>query len=212
MGDEPKEIKPVDLARLHYSVKTEKDPAAYVREQLKGSDYELQSLNRGVAHFTRKSDGSHHVSIKGTDPSMFKDLVSDFKLGVGLGSTDKQFKRRTNQVKEIYRNNPEGDKYLVGHSLGGSIGLHAMTKSKGIRSSTKQADFYNTGYSPAFHNELRSGLSKDDKKELKSKVQHHHILGDVVSSSLLQKAIGKIKPYKIKSGNPLDKHSISSFK
>ena len=83
-------------------------------------------------------------------------------------------------MKEIYRNNPEGDKYLVGHSLGGSIGLHAMTKSKGIRAATKQADFYNAGYTPNFHNELRSGLSKDDKKELKSKVTHHHILGDVV--------------------------------
>ena len=212
MAEGPNKIEPVDLARLHYSVKTEKDPAAYVREQLKGSDYELQNLNRGVAHFTRKSDGSHHVSIKGTDPNMFKDLVSDFKLGVGLGGTDKQFKRRTNQVKEIYRNNPEGDKYIVGHSLGGSIGTHMMTKSKGIRSSTKQADFFNTGYSPAFHNELRSGLSKEDKKELKSKVTHHTILGDVVSSSLLQKAIGKVRPYKIKSGDLLKKHAISSFK
>jgi len=212
MAEEPKKIQPVDLTRLHYSVKTEADPAAYVREQLKGSDYELQKLNRGVAHFTRKSDGSHHVSIKGTDPSVFKDLVSDFKLGVGLGGTDKQFKRRTNQVKEIYRNNPDGDKYIVGHSLGGSIGTHMMTKSKGIRSATKQADFFNTGYSPAFHNELRSGLSKDDKKELKSKVTHHHILGDVVSSSLLQKAIGKVKPYKIKSGDLLKKHAVSSFK
>lgn len=212
MAEGPKKIEPVDLARLHYSVKTEKDPAAYVREQLKGSDYELEKLNRGVAHYKRISDGSHHVSIKGTDPNMFKDLVSDFKLGVGLGGTDKQFKRRTNQVKEIYRNNPEGDKYIVGHSLGGSIGTHMMAKSKGIRSATKQADFYNTGYTPNFHNELRSGLSKDDKKELKSKVTHHHILGDVVSSSLLQKAIGKIKPYKIKSGDLLKKHAISSFK
>lgn len=211
MGDEPKEIKPSDLARLHYSVKTEKDPEAYVRKQLEGSDYELQTLNRGVAHYKRKSDGSHHVSIKGTDPSMFKDLVSDFKLGLGLASTDKQFKRRTNQIKEIYRNNPEGDKYLVGHSLGGSIGLHAMSKSKGIRAATKQADFYNTGYSPNFHNELRKGLGKEDKRELKNKVTHHHILGDVVSSSLVQKALGRIKPYKIKSGNPLDKHSIASF-
>jgi hypothetical protein len=212
MAEEPKKIQPVDLTRLHYSVKTEKDPAAYVREQLKGSDYELQNLNRGVAHYKRISDGSHHVSIKGTDPNMFKDLVSDFKMGVGLGGTDKQFKRRTNQVKEIYRNNPEGDKYIVGHSLGGSIGTHMMTKSKGIRAATKQADFYNTGYTPNFHNELRSGLSKDDKKELKSKVTHHHILGDVVSSSLLQKAIGKIKPYKIKSGDLLKKHAVSSFK
>jgi hypothetical protein len=212
MAEGPNKIEPVDLARLHYSVKTEKDPAAYVREQLKGSDYELQNLNRGVAHYKRISDGSHHVSIKGTDPNMFKDLVSDFKLGVGLGGTDKQFKRRTNQVKEIYRNNPEGDKYIVGHSLGGSIGTHMMTKSKGIRAATKQADFFNTGYTPAFHNELRSGLSKDDKKELKSKVTHHHILGDVVSSSLLQKAIGKIKPYKIKSGDLLKKHAVSSFK
>ena len=212
MAEEPKKIQPVDLTRLHYSVKTEKDPAAYVREQLKGSDYELQKLNRGVAHYKRISDGSHHVSIKGTDPNMFKDLVSDFKMGVGLGGTDKQFKRRTNQVKEIYRNNPEGDKYLVGHSLGGSIGTHMMTKSKGIRAATKQADFFNTGYTPNFHNELRSGLSKDDKKEIKSKVTHHHILGDVVSSSLLQKAIGKVKPYKIKSGDLLKKHAVSSFK
>jgi hypothetical protein len=212
MAEGPKKIEPVDLTRLHYSVKTEKDPAAYVREQLKGSDYQLENLNRGVAHYKRISDGSHHVSIKGTDPNMFKDLVSDFKLGVGLGGTDKQFKRRTNQVKEIYRNNPEGDKYIVGHSLGGSIGTHMMAKSKGIRAATKQADFFNTGYTPSFHNELRSGLSKDDKKEIKSKVTHHHILGDVVSSSLLQKAIGKVKPYKIKSGDPLKKHAVSSFK
>lgn len=212
MGEEPKKIQPVDLTRLHYSVKTEKDPAAYVREQLKGSDYELEKLNRGVAHYKRISDGSHHVSIKGTDPNMFKDLVSDFKMGVGFGGTDKQFKRRTNQVKEIYRNNPEGDKYIVGHSLGGSIGTHIMAKSKGIRAATKQADFFNTGYTPNFHNELRSGLSKDDKKELKSKVTHHHILGDVVSSSLLQKAIGKVKPYKIKSGDLLKKHAVASFK
>jgi hypothetical protein len=212
MAEGPNKIEPVDLARLHYSVKTEKDPAAYVREQLKGSDYELQNLNRGVAHYKRISDGSHHVSIKGTDPNMFKDLVSDFKMGVGLGGTDKQFKRRTNQVKEIYRNNPEGDKYIVGHSLGGSIGTHMMTKSKGIRAATKQADFFNTGYTPNFHNELRSGLSKEDKKEIKSKVTHHHILGDVVSSSLLQKAIGKVKPYKIKSGDLLKKHAVSSFK
>ena len=212
MAEGPNKIEPVDLARLHYSVKTEKDPAAYVREQLKGSDYQLENLNRGVAHYKRISDGSHHVSIKGTDPNMFKDLVSDFKMGVGLGGTDKQFKRRTNQVKEIYRNNPEGDKYIVGHSLGGSIGTHMMTKSKGIRAATKQADFFNTGYTPNFHNELRSGLSKDDKKEIKSKVTHHHILGDVVSSSLLQKAIGKVKPYKIKSGDLLKKHAVSSFK
>jgi len=212
MGEEPKKIQPVDLTRLHYSVKTEADPEAYVREQLKGSDYELQKLNRGVAHYKRISDGSHHVSIKGTDPNMFKDLVSDFNMGVGFGGKDKQFKRRTNQVKEIYRNNPDGDKYIVGHSLGGSIGTHMMAKSKGIRSATKQADFFNTGYTPNFHNELRSGLSKDDKKEIKSKVTHHHILGDVVSSSLLQKAIGKVKPYKIKSGDLLKKHAVSSFK
>lgn len=212
MENEPKKIQPVDLTRLHYSVKSEKDPEAYVREQLKGSDYELQKLNRGVAHYKRISDGSHHVSIKGTDPSKFKDLLSDARLAVGLGGIDKQFKRRTNQVKEIYRNNPDGDKYIVGHSLGGSIGTHMMSKSKGIRAATKQADFYNTGYSPAFHNELRSGLSKDDKKEIKSKVTHHHILGDVVSSSLLQKAIGKVKPYKIKSGDLLKKHAVSSFK
>jgi len=208
--DEQKEINPSDLARLHYSITSEKDPEEHIRSQLENSDYELEKLTRGVAHYKRKSDGSNHISIKGSDPSNMKDLISDFKLGVGLGGTDRQFVRRRNQVKNIYRNN-EGDNYIIGHSLGGSIGLHMLTKSKGLRSNTKQADLYNAGYSPAFDNELRKNLSKDDKKELKSKVTHHHVQGDVVSSSLLQKALGRVKKYKNPSRDPIKKHSINNF-
>lgn len=207
----PKSISDSYLAGLHYAIKTEKDPEAYIRKQLEGTDYELQKFNRGVAHYKRKSDGSHHISIKGTDPSKFKDLLSDARLAVGLGGIDKQFKRRANQVKDIYRNNPEGDKYLLGHSLGGSIGTHMMAKSKGIRDTTKKANFFNTGYTPAFHSELTGRLSKDDKKVLKDKIVQHHIIGDPVSSSLLTKSIGKVKKYSIKAKDLLKKHTIHSF-
>jgi len=172
--------------------------------------YEIASTSRGVTHLkSSKEDDKHHVVlVKGTDPTNVKDLISDFKLGIGKSGTDKQFKNRQKKVKKIYEGIGDEDKHLTGHSLGGSGVSSMMAKSKSIRENTKTATAFNTGYSKAFDNELKKDLTTADKKEIKSKLTHHHQKGDVISASLTDSAIGKVKTQKKASSSP---HSLTNF-
>ena len=179
-----------------------------INKRLEGTDYELGKLKRGVASFKNKKDGHIAVSVKGTDIKSTSDLLSDAKLGLGFSGHDKQFKSRQKQIKKIYQDNPDVDKYLSGHSLGGSVVTSALVNSKSIRDNTKKAELFNTGYTGTFHNELSKNLTKDDKKELNKKITHHHVKGDLISTALVDKRIGKIKKYDEKSINPLTKHSL----
>jgi len=136
--------------------------------------------------------------------------MSDIHLAIGKSSSDKQFKRRTNEIKKIYSgiDNNE-DKYLTGHSLGASIAAHAMTKSKSIRDNTKSAHLFNTGMTPSFNKELQKDLKKEDKKELKSKVTQYHVKNDPISAALtIGPQIGKVKTSKqtAASSHSLDNH------
>jgi len=201
-----RKISSADLNKLHYKSQRRKDPDAFMRKRLAGSDFELKSVKRGIAQFKHK-DGSTHVAVKGTDPSNIKDLISDVKLGLGFGGTDKQFKRRRNQLKDIARET-EGPLYLTGHSLGSSIVTKAMASSKGLRDKVTKADLYNTGYSPSFHKEVSQGLTPADKGQLKKKITHHHVKSDPLSAALTFGAVGKVKMY---DGEGLDKHTIDNF-
>lgn len=200
------------LNKLHYKMSdgTKKDKEKAIKKADK-LGYDVAVHKRGVAHFSAKdnNDKHHVVTVKGTNPSFGKDLMSDIHLAIGKSSTDKQFKRRTNEIKKIYSgiDNNE-DKILSGHSLGGSIVTHAMTKSKSIRDNTKSAQTYNAGYTPLFHNELSKDLKKEDKKELKSKLIHHHNKGDPISAALTMNAVGKVKTTKGTAASP---HSLDNF-
>ena len=133
-----------DLTNLHYFM--DKGNKRKVKKEASKLGYETKSINRGVAHFTDK-DNNHVVSIKGTNPFNLKDMVSDASIFLGNVNKDKQFNKRRQEVKNIYKSIPENEKIdLTGHSLGGSIGTHMLSKSKSIRQRTNQADFYNTGY------------------------------------------------------------------
>jgi hypothetical protein len=205
-----------DLAKLnsiHYLVDrhgTGKAGIKKVNKKLEGSGYELGKLKRGVATFKNTENGANVITVKGTDIKNKKDLVSDIKLGLGFSGLDKQFKGRTKQIKQIYKET-DGPKYITGHSLGSSIVTSALVKSKSIRDNTEKAELFNTGYTKAFHDELSKNLTKDDKKELNNKILHHHVKNDVISTSLTDKRIGKLKKYNNDSINPLNKHSLSSF-
>lgn len=205
-----------NLARLnsiHYITNkhgTGKKAEQKINKRLEGTDYELGKLKRGVASFKNKKDGHIAVSVKGTDIKSTSDLLSDVKLGLGFSGHDKQFKSRQKQIKKIYKDNPDVDKYLSGHSLGGSIVTSTLVNSKSIRDNTKKAHVYNPGYTPAFHNELSKNLTKDDKKELNSKILNHHIKSDPISEALNAKRIGRIKKYDEKSINPITKHSLTT--
>lgn len=204
-----------DMAKLnniHYLVDkhgTGRRGKEKINKKLEGSGYELGKLKRGVASF-KHSDGHNVVTVKGTDIKSSNDLISDIKLGLGFSKHDKQFKNRQKQIKNIYKES-DGDKYLTGHSLGASVVTSTLAKSKSIRDNTKKAEVFNTGYTKAFHDELSKNLTKDDKKELNDKLVHHHVKGDVISTSLTDKRIGKLKKYDNDSINPLSKHSLTSI-
>ena len=209
----------MELTNLHYSYEKPKK----VAKEAKKLGYEVKSLDRGVAHF-EKIKGSpdplnpsrgnapteHVVSVKGTDPSNFKDLVSDFKIAVGLTNKDQQFKERRKQVKNIYKSIPTDHQVnLVGHSLGGSIATSMLVNSKSIRDKTDKADLYNTGYTKTLHRELKENLSKEERQELNDKITHHRTDKDVVSQDLTSGSIGKVMNHESKSNNPLKNHTIT---
>jgi hypothetical protein len=200
------------LNKLNYKIVsgTKKDKAQALAKVDK-IGYNVESTKRGISHFSSKdnNDKHHAIILKGTDPSKTKDLLSDVHLAIGKSKTDKQFVRRKNEIKKIYSkiDNNE-DKFLSGHSLGSSIALNAMVRSKSIRDNTKSAVLFNAGMTPSFHAELSKGLSKDDKKELKAKIVHHHAKGDLISASLTDKAIGRVKTVKKTAASS---HSLDNF-
>jgi len=201
------------LNSIHYLV--DKHPKNKAKEKiikkLEDTDYELNSVKRGVASFKNKKDGSIVTTIKGTNPKNKSDLISDIKLGLGLSKYDSQFKHRQKQVKNIYKDNPDVDKHLSGHSLGASIVTGIMSKSKSIRDNTKSAETFNTGYTKAFHKELIKDLKKEDKKEINNKLTHHHVKGDIISDALTDQHLRKLKKYNNDSINPLKLHGLESI-
>lgn len=202
------------LNKLHYKMsdgtKKDKEKAIAKADKL---GYAVGSHKRGVAHFRSKDPDDIHniISIKGTNPREKKDLISDIHLAIGNASGDKQFKRRTNEVKRIYKTIDEGEKkHLTGHSLGGSMVSHMMTKSKSIKDATTSAHTFNPGYTPAFHDELMKDLDKEHKKELKTKLIHHHSKGDPISAgiTMTSKKIGRVITTKQTASSP---HSLDNF-
>lgn len=203
------------MTQLHYLVDkfdTDKATRKINRKLAKHglNDYSVQSLNRGILHYKNKTDNSNVISVKGTNPLNVKDLISDVKLGLGFSKHDKQFRDRKNEIKRIYRNNT-GENYITGHSLGGSIATNSLIRSKSIRDNTKQAQLFNTGYTPLFHNELTKGLSKEDKKQLNKTIIQNHTQGDIISESLKLGSIGKVKYETNSSINPLVKHGLETY-
>tara|TARA_R110000823_G_scaffold238637_1_gene363945 strand:- start:114 stop:749 length:636 start_codon:yes stop_codon:yes gene_type:complete len=200
------------LTQLHYLIDKhgKKKATKKINKKLDGTGYTVSKLKRGVANY-KHEDGHNVISVKGTDVKQKKDLISDIKLGLGFSNSDKQFKQRRNNIKDIIKTN-EGDNYLTSHSLGGSIALSAMVKSKSIRDNVKKAHLFNTGYTNKFHDEMSSGLKKTDKKELKDKILHHRTHGDVISNALKDNHIGEVKTYKqVSKTNPLANHSLESI-
>jgi hypothetical protein len=203
------------MTQLHYLIDrfdTDKATRKINRKLIKHglNDYSVQSLNRGILHYKNKTDNSNVISVKGTNPLNVKDLISDVKLGLGFSKHDKQFRDRKNEIKRIYRNNT-GENYITGHSLGGSIATNAIVRSKSIKDNTKQAQLFNTGYTPLFHNELTKGISKEDKKQLNKKIIQNHTKLDIISESLNAGSIGKVKTIGVASVNPLALHSLENF-
>lgn len=193
------------IAASHYRVdKHDRNTAkSKIAKDVEDTGYRLVTLHRGVASFDN-DDGDRVISIKGTNPTSIKDLQSDLALAIGQADGDKQFVERSKQVKQMLTDKPVT---IVGHSLGGSVAVHLLTKDKAIRDGTKQAVLFNTGYTRPFHESLKDGLTRDVHTELKNKITHHHIKGDLISSALTNKSIGKV----VEHDTDLSPHGIENF-
>ena len=209
----PKTPTLAKLGKLHYKISDGTDKVrAKALKKVDKLGYDVVSHKRGVAHFRSKDEADRHniVSVKGTDVSNKKDLMSDLHLAIGNASSDTQFKNRKKQIKKIYSSiDDKEDKVLTGHSLGASVITHTLAKSKSVRDNTKSAHAFNTGMTQSFNKELQKDLSKQDKKDLKSKLVHHHVKGDPISAALtIGTQVGKVKTTKQTAASPhgLDNH------
>ena len=195
------------LSNLHYLV--DKGQIEKAKKKALKLGYETKSIDRGIAHF---QNGDHNVlSVKGTNPTNFQDLLSDIKIGIGLTSKDKQFKDRKKKVKKILKTIPDTESVnMTSHSLGGSIATSMMSHSKSIRDKVDKLDTFNTGYTKQFHKEIKQNLDKKDRQVLNSKITHHVVSGDVISEPLRSGAVGKVKTYKAdKDASLFQKHSLT---
>ena len=193
------------IAASHYLVdKHDRNTAkSKIAKKIDDTGYRLVSLHRGVAAYD--DDNNRVISIKGTNPMNLKDLKSDVLLATGFQENDPQFVQRTDQVRAMLTKDKPVT--IVGHSLGGSIATHMLTKDKPIRDAIEEAVLFNTGYSKPFHDSLKVGLTKEAYDALKSKITHHHIKGDLISEALERKAIGSV----VTHDSDISPHGIENF-
>ena len=156
--------------------------------------------NRDIVTYENIADPTQKIiSHRGTDTSgkkTTKEVTADIALALGLQGHDKEFKKRTTRTKNIVKKYPESSFKLTGHSFGGSSATHAITKSPGLRERIDTVDTYNAGFTPLFTEALKGG--EKTKKNLKKRVTHHRVKGDVVSQGIiLNKPVGKIKEYSL---------------
>ncbi len=201
------------LTNLHYYVDLhDKDKATKkINKKLKDTGYQLQKLKRGVAHY-KNDEGHNIISIKGTDPTHYKDLLSDVNIGLGMTKNDRQFNKRQKDIKKIYKTIPENEKIdITGHSLGGSIATSILSNSESIRNRTNKAELFNTGYTKQFHKSIKNDIDKTTRRQLNDKITHHHIKGDIISEQLKEGSIGNVKEYEPdKNTSLLHRHSMDT--
>tara|TARA_R110001599_G_scaffold340685_1_gene561228 strand:- start:494 stop:1195 length:702 start_codon:yes stop_codon:yes gene_type:complete len=163
------------------------------------------SSNRDMVTYENIADPTKKIiSHRGTDTSgkkTFKEIKGDVSLALGLQDHDPEFKKRTNRTKAIVKKHPDDTFKMSGHSFGGSTATHAITNSSMLRGRIDTVDTYNAGMTPLFTNALKHGAKV--KRDLKDRVTHHRVKGDIVSEGLrVTKPVGRVMEHKAKDDLP----------
>jgi hypothetical protein len=204
------------IANIHYIYQQRPNKLRadkMVKRKLGRIGYELDSTNTNKDVLTAKRGNNIHINYTGTNVNSPRDIISDAALGVGVQRINPQFKERRRTTRQIMRQYGDDRDYsLGGHSLGGSIALDTLNKSKSIRDRTKVAHVFNAGYTKPFHESIK--VDKKVKRELNEKVNHHRVKGDLVSAySHNDTAFGNLFEYnhKDKDADFGEKHSLDTF-
>ena len=186
---------------------SKKKRLAKIDEAVLGHGYRTvrNSSNRDMVTYENIADPTNKIiSHRGTDTTgkkTFKEVKGDMALALGLQKHDPEFKKRTNRTKAIVKNHPSDSFKLSGHSFGASTATHAITHSSMLRNRIDTVDTYNGGFTPLFTDALKHGSKV--KKDLKGRVTHHRVKGDLVSEGLrITKPVGQVKEYDSKDNLP----------
>ena len=187
-GSKSKRLQDIDAAVLDHGYRTVRN-----------------SSNRDMVTYENIADPTQKIiSHRGTDTTgkkTYKEIKADLSLALGLQKHDPEFKKRTNRTKAIVKKHPDDSFKLSGHSFGGSSATHAITNSSVLRNRIDTVDTYNGGFTPLFTNALKHGSKV--KKDLKGRVTHHRVKGDIVSEGLrITKPVGKVMEHTTKNNLP----------
>ncbi len=140
-----------------------------------------------IAHRGTKVDGKRGM----------KDIQNDLAFAVGLGGHESTFNRRKKRTNNIIKSLEPEQLHLTGHSLGGGTLQNTIANSKIVRKNLTSAKTFNAAANPIFNNDVR--VTKNYKKELEDKVEHHRIKNDPVSAGFAGLVpFGKVKTHSVK--------------
>jgi hypothetical protein len=213
----PKVNESAKIAQIHYIYQSRPNTQRahkYAKRKLSRIGYELDEKNTDADVLTATRGNNVHINYSGTNINNPRDIVSDIALGTGLQKLNPQFTERRKKTREIMRSYGDNKDYsLSGHSLGGSILIDTLARSKSIRQRVNTAHTFNSGYSKMFHDSIPA-LDKQEKKELNKKVAHFRIKGDVVSAHMnKQVAFGNLAEidHEDKDSDFFEKHGLDNF-
>jgi len=140
-----------------------------------------------IAHRGTKVDGKRGM----------KDIQNDLAFAVGLGGHESTFNRRKKRTNNIIKSLEPEQLHLTAHSIGGGTLQHTIANSKIVRKNLTSAKTFNAAANPIFNNDVR--VTKNYKKELEDKVEHHRIKNDPVSAGFAGLVpFGKVKTHSVK--------------
>jgi hypothetical protein len=203
------------IAKIHYRFQVGENREKqdkYAKRKLGRLGYELDSANTNKDVLTATRANNVHINYTGTNVSNPRDILSDVALGIGVQSSNQDFKNRKKQTRDIMRKYGDDKDYsLGGHSLGSSHALNIMSESKSIRDRVNKVHVFNPGYTKPFHESIK--VDRDTKKQLDKKVNIHRIKGDIVSAHANKEtAFGNVFEYKAdKDADLFEKHSLDTF-
>lgn len=205
------------ISRIHYiyQERPNKERAdKMVKRKLGRLGYELDSANTNKDVLTATKGNKVHINYTGTNVNSPRDIISDVALATGVQKINPQFTERRRKTRDIMRSYGDDKEYtLSGHSLGGSILMDTLSRSKSIRDRTSQAYTFNAGYTKMFHESIKP-TDKKVKRELDKKVSHHRVKKDIVSAHMSKEvAFGQLAEYNPtdKEADTLERHSLDNF-
>lgn len=160
-----------------------------------------QYSNSEITTYQHKDDPTNvvisHRGTKVDGKRGMKDIQNDLAFAIGLGGHETTFRRRKTKTNQIIKDLQPTQLHMTGHSLGGGTLQHTIANSNKVRKHLTSAKTFNAAANPIFGNEIK--VSKNYKKELESKVEHHRIKNDPVSAGFKGFVpFGKVQTHSVK--------------